>query len=62
MCCSPKGKDALRPVLPGIEPARDAAAVALDTILRLKRPDIRRVADVLSRGNTALVVGPPAWG
>ncbi len=59
---SPKGKDALRPVLAGIEPARDAAAVALDTIARLKRPDIRRVADVLSRGNAALVVGPSGVG
>jgi hypothetical protein len=41
---------------------RDQAAVALDALTRLGRPDILRIADVLEKGQAAIVIGPPEVG
>lgn len=55
-------RELLTPLVHAISDQRDAAAVALDTIDRLPRPALRRIADVVAKGNAALVVGPPAVG
>lgn len=50
------------PLPRAIAAARDQAAQALDPILRLTKPDLRRVADVVSKGAAVLVIGPPDKG
>lgn len=45
-----------------VESRRDRAAVVLDTLRRVKRPDVLRVADVLKRGSAALIIGPRERG
>ncbi|MDX2130902.1 MAG: hypothetical protein SFY69_02470 [Planctomycetota bacterium] len=50
------------PAIPGVEQRRDQAGVVLDSLRKLKRPDLLRVTDVLERGSAALVVGPPGGG
>lgn len=45
-----------------VEKARDAAATAADSLARLARPDVLRVARALSEGNAALVIGPQGKG
>ncbi len=41
---------------------RDQAAITLDALRRLSRPDILRIADVLEKGQAALIIGPPEVG
>lgn len=41
---------------------RDQAAITLDSLRRLSRPDILRIADVLEKGEAALIIGPPSVG
>ena len=59
---SPGAKDRAVPLPRAIAAARDQAAQALDPILRLTKPDLRRVADVVSKGAAVLVIGPPDKG
>jgi hypothetical protein len=49
-------------IVPGIEKWRDTSAVTLDSLKRLKRPDLSRINDVLRLGQAALVIGPPEVG
>jgi hypothetical protein len=51
-----------RQALPEIQQRRDQASVLLDSLRKLRRPDLLRVTDVLERGSAALVVGPPGGG
>lgn len=56
------GADALRAMLPQADQTRDQAALILDSMRRLKRPDILRVTEVLERGSAALIIGPAEIG
>ena len=53
----PGAVDALGPLVAGIESGRDEAALAHDTLARVRRPDVLRIADVLDAGDAAIVVG-----
>jgi hypothetical protein len=54
--------DEARGVLPKVQERRDQSAVVHESLRRLRRPDVLRVAEALSRGSAALVVGPPGVG
>ncbi len=51
-----------RSIVSTIERQRDQAAVLLESLRRLKRLDLLRIADALRSGNAALIVGPPGLG
>lgn len=55
-------RDLLVPLVRAISEQRDSAAVALDSLERLPKPALRRIADVIAKGNAALVVGPTGVG
>jgi hypothetical protein len=44
------------------EKARDAALTAADTLARITRPDVLRIAKALESGDACIVVGPPETG
>lgn len=54
--------DEARVILPHVEKRRDDAALVLESLRALRRPDLLRVTDVLSRGSAALIIGPPGRG
>ncbi|MBS0195624.1 MAG: hypothetical protein JSR77_02595 [Planctomycetes bacterium] len=54
--------DAAKALLPDIAQRRDQAAVVLDSLRKLRRPDILRIVDALRTGNAAIVIGPPDTG
>ncbi|CAG0987562.1 hypothetical protein PHYC_02108 [Phycisphaerales bacterium] len=49
-------------LIPEVEKRRDQAAVVLDSMRKLKRPDLLRITQVLESGQAALVIGPPEVG
>ncbi len=59
---SPGARDRAAPLPGAIGAARDGAALALEPALRMARPDLRRVADAVSKGAAVLVIGPPGKG
>jgi len=59
---SPGARDRAAPLARAIAAARDKAAVAMEPVQRLARPDLQRVADAVSRGAAVLVIGPPGKG
>lgn len=58
----PVAADIVGPLARGIESRRDETALAYDTLSRLERPDVLRIADVLDAGDAAIIVGPPDTG
>jgi hypothetical protein len=56
------GADEARNLVPAIQQRRDQAAVLLESLRRLKRPDLLRVARILEGAQAALVIGPPGTG
>lgn len=47
---------------PEIEQRRGQAAIVLESMRRLKKPDLLRVTQILESGQAALVIGPPEIG
>ncbi len=57
-----KARDAAQGLIEATEKARDAALSAAETMSRVARPDVLRVAKALGDGNACVVVGPPGTG
>jgi len=58
----PPAADAARPVAGAIVPLRDRAASTADTLRRLPRPGVLRVAGALESAEALLAIGPPGGG
>lgn len=56
------GADLARQAVPGIRERRDQAAVVLDSLKNLRKPDVFRVTDVLAQGSAVLIIGPAQKG
>lgn len=54
--------DMARPLAGLVEERRASSAVVLDSLTRMKKPDVLRIVDVLRVGSAALVIGPPGGG
>ncbi len=59
---APERADQAKRLLAETQSRRDEAAVLLDSMRRLERPDVLRVVDVLGGGSAALVIGGPGKG
>lgn len=59
---TPERADQARRLAAEAQSRRDEAAVLLDSMRRLERPDVLRVVDVLGGGSAALVIGEPGKG
>lgn len=55
-------RNAARALIEPVEKGRDAALTAADTMSRLTKPDVLRIAAALSQGSACIVVGPPQSG
>jgi hypothetical protein len=55
-------RDAGQPLVAEVGALRDSAALARDSLERLPRLDLLRIASTLRTGNAVLVIGPPAEG
>jgi hypothetical protein len=53
---------AARSIITTVDHQRDQTAVLLESLRRLKRLDLLRIADALRSGNAALIIGPQSLG